>query len=111
MSTDVRSYKHKLHHLQPRISAAVRGALIYLPRLSVMQFRCCHITRAAVFFIIYLLSYYKFISICRENQILPKPAAMSRDSEQRKICSSLRVNIPVDPVRRVCTGYKSHRTN
>lgn len=44
MSTDVRSYKHKLHHLPPRSSAAARGALIYLPRLSLMQFRCCHIT-------------------------------------------------------------------
>lgn len=41
----------------------MRGALIYLARLSVMQFRCCHITSAVGFFTIYLLSCYYFISI------------------------------------------------
>lgn len=110
MSTDVRSHKHKLYDLQPRSSAVVRAALIYLARLSAMQLRCRHITSAVVFFIIYLLSYYNFISICRENETLPKPAGMSRDSEQGKIGSSLRVNIPVDLMRRACPAYKRNLT-
>lgn len=90
MSTDVRSHKHKVYHLQARSSAVVRAALIYLPRLSAMQFCCCLVTRAVVFFIVHPLSDCNFISICRGNEISPKPAVMSRHSSQRKICSSLK---------------------
>lgn len=110
MSTDVRSYKHKLHHLQPRSSAAVRGALIYLPRLSLMQFRCCHIT-VLLYSSSFIFSLTTSLSPSAENETLPKPAVTSRDSQRRKICSSLRVNIPADQVRRVCTGYKRNLTN
>lgn len=104
MSTDVRSYKHKLHQLQRR-SCAVLRALIYLARLSVMQFRCCHIL------IIYLLFDYNFISVCGESEILPKLAGMSRDSQRRKMCSSVRVNIPLDLRRQTGTRYKSYLTS
>lgn len=75
----------------------MRGALIYLARLSVMHFRCCHITSAGVFFIIYLLSYYKlYLHLQRERDPPHTFCDVMRFIAEENLFLTLRVNIVVD---------------